>query len=328
MNVRSVRWRVWLPVAVVLVWVTAAACGGSSGSGTTAVDATQAAASSTAGAASGAGATMLPVAGVQTLVEASAGRAGAKAMLTYRSELSDARLCGVLTLKVTAVLRADASGHFKGAATLRNDGGTWQGAVRGLVSAGGAERYSYVELKGAGAYAGLTSRGIGFAAEKATATPMGTSVSWAGAIESADGAVVPAPTGTAQAPAGWTPVAGTSALVSAGPVLWTFADMSCDPRVTGTVKADIYADPPRADGSTELWARYSLRNEGGRWMAARLTGARGVDAGEHFVAASAKGSGDYAGLTYHVMNHFYEDPGGGMTSDTPIFVAGWIEAAD
>ena len=219
MNVSSVQWKAWLSVAVALVWVTAAACGGSSGSGTTAVDATQAAASSTAGAASGAGATMLPVAGMQTLVKASAGQAGTKATLVYRSELSDARLSGVLTLKVAAVLRDDASGHFRGTATVRNDGGTWQGTVRGLVSAAGAERYSYLELKGAGAYAGLTSRGIGFAKEKGAGVPMGKAVSWAGAIESADGAAVPAPTGTAQAPSGWTPVAGTSALVSTGPVL-------------------------------------------------------------------------------------------------------------
>ena len=328
MNVRSIHWRVWLSVAVVLMWVTVAACGGSSASGTAAANATQAAASPTAGAASGAGATMLPVAGMQTLVKASAGQAGTKATLAYRSELSDARLSGVLTLKVAAVLRADASGHFEGTATVRNDGGTWQGTVRGLVSAGGAERYSYLDLKGAGAYAGLTSRGIGFAAEKDAAAPLGTAVSWAGAIESADGSDVPAPTGTARVPANWTPVAGTSALVSTGPVRWTFADTSSDPRVTGTVKADIYADLPRADGSTELWARYSLRNDGGRWATGHLTGARGVDAGEHFVSASAEGSGDYAGLTYHVMNHFYEEPGGGMTSDTPIFVAGWIEAAD
>ncbi len=328
MNVRSVRWRVWLPVAVVLVWVTAAACGGSSGSGTTAVDASTAIASPAVGAASGAGATMLPVAGMQTLVKASVGSAGTKAALTYQSRLSDPRLSGVLTLKVAAVLRADASGHFRGTATVRNDGGTWQGTVQGLVSAAGAERYSYLELKGAGAYAGLTSRGIGFAAEKGAAAALGTAVSWAGAIESVDGSDVPAPTGTARVPANWTPAAGTSALVSTGPVLWTFADTSSDPRVTGTVKVDIHADPARADGSTELWARYVLRNDGGRWTTGHLVGARGIDSGEHFVAASAEGSGDYAGLTYHFMNHFYEEPGGGMTSDTPIFVAGWIEAAD
>jgi hypothetical protein len=328
MNVRSVRWRVWLPAALVLVWVTAAACGGSSGSGTTAVDASTAIASPAVGSASGAGATMLPVAGMQTLVKASAGPAGTKVALTYRNELSDPRLSGILTLKVTAVLRADASGYFEGSAVLSNDGGTWRGTVQGLVSAGGAERYSYVELKGAGAYAGLTSRGIGFAAEKDAAAPLGTAVSWAGAIESVDAGAVPAPAGTAQAPAGWTPVAGKTALIDAGRVWWTFADTSSDPRVTGTVKADIQADPARADGSTELWARYALRNDGGRWTTGHLTGARGIDSGEHFVAASAEGSGDYAGLTYHVMNHFYEEPGGGMTSDTPIFVAGWIEAAD
>jgi len=328
MNVRSLHWRVWLSVAVVLVWVTAAACGGSSASGTAAANATQAAASPTAGTAAVAGATMLPVAGIQTLVKASAGQAGTKATLAYRSELSDARLSGVLTLKVTAVLRDDASGHFKGTATVRNDGGTWQGTVRGLVSAAGAERYSYLELKGAGAYAGLTSRGIGFAAEKDGTAPLGTAVSWAGAIESVDGSDVPAPTGTAQAPAGWTPVAGKTAFVSAGQVWWAYTDTSSDARVTGAVKADVHDDPPRADGSTEWWSRCSLRNDGGRWTTGHLTGARGVGVGEHFFAASYDGSGDYAGLTYHVMSHFYEEPGGGLTPDTPMFVAGWIEAAD
>lgn len=303
-------------MAVVLVWVTAAACGGSSGT------------SAAAASAPAPGATMLPVAGMQTLVKASAGAAGTKAALTYESKLSDPRLSGNLTLRVAAVLRADASGHFEGSAVVSNDGGTWRGTVQGLVSAAGAERYSYMELKGAGAYAELTSRGIGFAAEKDAAAPIGTAVSWAGAIESADGGAVPAPIGARQAPADWTPVAGNSAYVSVGQVWWRFTDTSSDARVTGTVKADIHDDPPRADRSTEWWSRYSLRNDGGRWTTGHMTGARGVGISEHFVAASAEGSGGYAGLTYHVMNHFYEEPGGGLTPDTPVFVAGWIEAAD
>jgi hypothetical protein len=326
MNAGLVHWRAWLSVAVVLMWVTTAACGGSSGTSAAAASAPQAGATPASDAALGA--TMLPVAGMQTLVRASAGSAGTKAAPTYESKLSDPRLSGILTLRVTVVLRADASGHFEGSAVVSNDGGTWRGTAQGLVSAGGAERYSYMELKGAGAYAGLTSRGMGFAAEEGAAAPAGTAVSWVGAIESADGGAVPAPTGTEQAAAGWAPVAGTSSFVSAGEIWWTFIDTASDARVTGTVKADIHADPPRADGSTELWARYSLRNDGGRWTTGHLTGARGVDAGEHFVAASAEGSGDYDGLTYHVMNHFYEDPGGGLTPDSPIFVAGWIEAAD
>jgi len=326
MSARFMHWRVWLSVAVVLVWVTAAACGGSSGTSAAAASAPPAGATPVSGAAPGA--TMLPVAGMQTLVKASAGSAGTKAALTYQSKLSDPRLSGILTLKVAAVLRDDASGHFEGTAVVRNDGGTWRGTVQGLVSAGGAERYSYVELKGAGAYAGLTSRGIGFAAEKDAIAPTGTAVSWAGAIESADGGAVPAPTGTAQAPAGWTPVAGKTAFVSVGEVWWRFTDTSSDARVTGAVKADVHDDPPRADRSTEWWSRYSLRNDGGRWTTGHMTGARGVGISEHFMAASAEGSGGYAGLTYHVMNHFYEEPGGGLTPDTPVFVAGWIEAAD
>ena len=326
MSVRSVRWRVWLPVAVVLVWVTAAACGGAGGASAPAASAPQAGATSASAATTGA--SMLPVAGMQTLVKASTDAAGTKAALTYQSKLSDPRLSGILTLKVAALLRDDASGHFEGTAIVRNDGGTWRGTVQGLVSAGGAERHSYLKLKGAGAYIGLTSRGIGFAAEKGAAARMGTAVSWAGIIESADGGAVPAPTGTAQATAGRTPVAGTSSFVSAGQIWWTFIDTSSDARVTGTVKADVHDDPPRTDGSTEWWSRYSLRNDGGGWTAGHMTGARGAGVSEHFVAASAQGSGGYAGLTYHVMNHFYEESGGGLTPDTAVFVAGWIEAAD
>jgi len=109
-------------------------------------------------------------------------------------------------------------------------------------------------------------------------------------------------------------------------MLWTYRQVSTDPRLSGRVDTVINIDQRQSDLSAAMWGTSRLRNSGGTWVQ-RWTGGVAAGGDVHHLHGTFRGTGGYAGLVAHTSGWFTE-AGAGFTPDIKIFGAGWIETTD
>ena len=245
----------------------------------------------------------------------------------WRQESSDPRLSGRYVSVINLDQRqSDRSAALWGTGRITNDGGTWVGRWTGGIAAGGDEHHLRLAVKGKGGYAGLKATMNAWFVEAGQGFTPDIEIEGAGWVETTDGSPVPAPPGPGTTPAGLTPVVGIMTTRRAGYEAYSWAwdlDQS-DPRVNGRQDATIVEEgAARPDGSIDYGGAWTLTNADGAWDCSAFDGVRGPGAVEHFTYAVAKGSGAYAGLTFHTFFDFMErrdiQPG-----DTFV-VPGWID---
>jgi hypothetical protein len=108
--------------------------------------------------------------------------------------------------------------------------------------------------------------------------------------------------------------------------VWTYRNVSSDPRLNGRWVVVFNVDQRQADMSGRLWGTIRLSNQGGTWVG-KFTGGIAAAGDVHHCYAALKGTGDYAGLLSHSSGWFVE-AGEGFTRDIQIVNAGWIETTD
>lgn len=237
----------------------------------------------------------------------------------YRSEMSDKRVSGTLTLVVNADQRSDGSSTIWGTSTVRGDDGTWEGTWTGGIMREGAEGFLHEVLRGTGAYEGLTLDRSGWFSPADADGMLGTPVAVSGWIEEADGSPVE---GTSRAAwQGRIPVVGPATFVRE----WVWEMEMSDPRVSGTLSQDPVPNfELRDDASVDFSAEFVITSDEGTWVCDDATGTReGPDGARHYAHCLAEGTGAYAGLVYDSQWFFIEplEPG-----DVHI-ATGWIGPA-
>ena len=253
------------------------------------------------------------------------------AVWSYQHASSDSRLTGRLDVVINVDQRpGDKSAVLWGTGLLRNAGGAWVQKWTGGIAAGGDVHHVYGTFKGTGGYAGLVAHESGWFAEAGQGFTPDIQVVGAGWIEASDGSQVPPAPGPGATPVGWTPVVGiaTTRQTAYAGGTWVWDLEQSDPRLSGRLEGAVEPiGSPRPDGSQDYRASNTLASQDGAWA----TPAGPVDVRgpgprfEHFMYWMSKGSGAYAGLTYHGFWRFME-PHDIVPGDKFVYT-GWITEA-